>query len=122
MSSTNSAEQRYYISVSWASGENPQTRMKAQGHSSTTKGKKAQQVSTCLTNKFTTSTWMGAGHQKIGRKTLGLRSQKARAGHVIQEGIVAKLEVATQIEAMAGVEHKTCLSIACSMKETPTIG
>jgi hypothetical protein len=68
MSSTNSAERRYYISISWASRENPQTRTKAQGHSSTAKAKKAQQVLTCLANKFTASTRTGAGHQKIRRK------------------------------------------------------
>jgi hypothetical protein len=49
----NSAEQGYYISVSWASRESPQARTKAQGHSSTAKAKKAQQVSTHLTGKFT---------------------------------------------------------------------
>jgi hypothetical protein len=32
MSSANLPEQRYYISVSWASRESPQARMKAQGH------------------------------------------------------------------------------------------
>jgi hypothetical protein len=121
MSSANSAERRYYISISWASRENLQTRMKAQGHSSTTKVKKAQQVSTCLTNKITPSTRTGEGHQKIGRKTLGHRGQKAREGHMIQDEIVSKLEVATQIEVMAGVEHKTCPTTACSTKETPTI-
>jgi hypothetical protein len=122
MSSANSAEQRYYISVSWASRENPQKRTKAQGHSSTAKAKKAQQVSTHLIGKFTTSTWMGAGHQKIGRKTLGLHDQKVRARHMIQEEIITKLEVATQIKAVAGVKCKTCPSTACSMKETLTIG
>jgi hypothetical protein len=65
---------------------------------------------------------MGAGHQKIRRKTLGLCGQKMRAGHMIQEEIIAKLEVAMQIEVMDGVERKTCLSTACSMKETLTIG
>jgi hypothetical protein len=122
MSSANSAERRYYISVSWASRENPQMRTKAQGHSSTAKATKAQQVLTCRTGKFTTSTWMGAGRQKIRRKTLGLCGQKMRAGHMIQEEIIAKLEVAMQIEVMDGVERKTCLSTACSMKETLTIG
>jgi hypothetical protein len=62
MSSTNSAEQRYYISVSSANRENPQARMKVQDHASTAKAKKAHQVSTCLTDKFTTSTQMGVGH------------------------------------------------------------
>jgi hypothetical protein len=40
---------------------------------------------------------------------------------MIQEEIVAKAEVATQIEAAVGVECKTCLFTACSMKETLTI-
>jgi hypothetical protein len=62
MSTANSAELRYYIFASWVSRENPQMRTKAQGHSSTSKAKKAQQVSTCLIDKFTASTWMGAGH------------------------------------------------------------
>jgi hypothetical protein len=41
---------------------------------------------------------------------------------MIQEEIIAKLEVATQIEVVAGVECKTGPSTTCSMKETPTIG
>jgi hypothetical protein len=72
MSFANSAEWRYYTFVSWASRENPQTGVKAQDHSSTTKSKRAQQVLTCLTCKFTSSTQMGVGHQKIGRKTADL--------------------------------------------------
>jgi hypothetical protein len=40
---------------------------------------------------------------------------------MIQEEIIAKLEVPMQIKVVAGVECKTCLSIACSTKETPTI-
>jgi hypothetical protein len=121
MSSANSVEQRYYISISWASKESPQARMKAQGHSSTAKAKKAQQVLTRLTDKFTASTWMGVGHHKIGIKTLGFHDQKARAGHMIQEEITAKLEAAMQIEAVAGVECKIGPSTACFTKETPTI-
>jgi hypothetical protein len=39
-----------------------------------------------------------------------------------QGEIIAKLEVATQIETMARVECKTGPSTACYMKETPTIG
>jgi hypothetical protein len=97
-------------------------RTKAQGHSSTTKAKKAQQVLTCLIDKFTASTRAGVGHQKIQRKTLGPRGQKVRAGHMIQEEIIAKLEAAAQVKAMAGVECKTCPSTTCSAKETPTIG
>jgi hypothetical protein len=122
MSSTNSAERRYYISVSWARRENPQVKTKAQGHSHRAKAKKSQQVLTCLIDKFTTSTWMGADHQKIERKILGLRGLKARVGHMIQEEIIAKIEAAMQIEAMARVECKTCPSTACFTKETHTIG
>jgi hypothetical protein len=40
---------------------------------------------------------------------------------MIQEEILAKLEVAMQIEAVAGVECKTDLSTTCSTKGTPTI-
>jgi hypothetical protein len=69
--------------------------MKAQGHSSTAKAKMAHQVSTCLIDKLIASTRMGAGHQKTGRKTLGLCGQKARAGHMIEEEAATKLEVAT---------------------------
>jgi hypothetical protein len=122
MSSTNSAEQRYYIFVSWASRENPQVRMKAQGHSSIEKAKKAHQVLTYLTDKFIALTWMGVGHQKIRRKTLGLHGQKVREGYMIQEEIIVKLAVAMQIEVVAGVECKTGPSTACYTKETPTIG
>jgi hypothetical protein len=77
--------------------------MKAQGHLSIAKAKKAQQVLICLTDKVTASTRTGVGHQKIGRKTLGLHDQKVRAGHMIQEDVVAKIEAAMQIEAMAEV-------------------
>jgi hypothetical protein len=118
MSSANSVLRRYYISISWASRENPQARTKAQGYSSTAKAKKAQHVWTCLTGKFTTLIWMGMGHHKIRRKTLGLCGKKARVGHMIQEEIVAKLEVAMQIEAMAEAECKTGPSTTCSTKET----
>jgi hypothetical protein len=40
---------------------------------------------------------------------------------VTQGEIIAKLEAATQIEAMARVEGKIGPSTACSTKETPTI-
>jgi hypothetical protein len=96
--------------------------MKAQGHSSTAKAKKAQQVLTRLTDKFTASTRMSVDHQKIGRKTLGLCGQKVRVGHMIQEEIAPKLEAAMQIEAVAGVKCKADPSTACFKKETPTIG
>jgi hypothetical protein len=41
---------------------------------------------------------------------------------MIQEEIIAKLEAATQIEVVVGVEPKADPSTACSTKETPTIG
>jgi hypothetical protein len=81
-----------------------------------------QQVLTCLADKFIASARIGVGHHKIRRKTLGLHDWKARAGHMIQEEVAAKVEVATQIEAMVGVECKIGSSTTCSMKEAPTIG
>jgi hypothetical protein len=58
----NSVEQRYYTFISWVNRENPEMTMKVQGRSSTTRAKRVHQVLTHLTNKFTASTWMDAGH------------------------------------------------------------
>jgi hypothetical protein len=114
--SKNSAEQRYYTFVSWANRENPQTRMKVQGHSSIARAKKVIQSLMHLTDKFKVSIQMDADRQ-IGRKILDLRDQKVRAGHMILEEITLKPEAVTQVEAEAGANFKTDLSIACSMRE-----
>jgi hypothetical protein len=99
-----------------------QTRTKFQGHSSTARAKKAHQVLSHLTDKFTASTRMDVDHRKIGRKISNLRGQKARIGRMILEKIATKLEAGTQIEAVVGAEFKTNLFTVCSTKETLTIG
>jgi hypothetical protein len=87
----------------------------------TVRTKKAHQVMTHSTDKFMAPTQMDADHQKIGRKILDLRDQKARMEHTILEKTATKPKVAMQVEVVAGAECKTNPSIACSMKETLTI-
>jgi hypothetical protein len=95
---------------------------KVQGHSSTARAKKAHRVLMHHRNKFTASTQMDAEHLIIGRKILDLHGKKARIERMILGEIITKPEVATQVEAMVRAELKTDLSIACSTKETLTIG
>jgi hypothetical protein len=120
--SRNLAKWRYCTSVSWTNRENPQERMKVQGHSSTTRAKKSIQTLTHLTDKFIVSIWMGADHRKIGRKISDLRDQKVRTGHMILEKIAPKPEVVTQVEAKARANFRTNLFIACSTREALIIG
>jgi hypothetical protein len=65
---------------------------------------------------------MDVGHQKIGRKFSNLHSSKARAERTTPEEITTFQEVVIRIEAEAGTETKTDLCIACSTRETHTIG
>jgi phage pi2 protein 07 len=121
-SSGNSAKRKYCTSISWASRENPQVRTKVQCHSSTVRAKKAHQVLTHLTDKFTVSTRMDADHQKIGREISDLRDQKARTRDMTLEKIITKPEVVTQFEVEAGAKFRTYLFIACFMREILIIG
>jgi hypothetical protein len=121
-SSKNSVGRRCYTSVSWASREKTQMRAKVQGHSSIARAKKAHQVLTHLTYKFTVSTQMDVNHQKFGRNILDLLGQKVRIGCMILEKTATKPLVATQIEVAVGAKFKISLSIACSTKVTLTIG
>jgi hypothetical protein len=101
----NSVEWRYCTPVSWANRENQQARTKVQGHPSTARVKKAHQVLTHLTDKFTVSTRTDVDHRKIGREISDLRGQKARMGHMTLEKSITKPEVVTQCEAKAGAEQ-----------------
>jgi hypothetical protein len=56
---------------------------------------------------------MDANHRKIRKKTIDLRGQKARIGHMILDETATKPKVAMQIEAVVGAECKTSLSTAC---------
>jgi hypothetical protein len=96
-------------------------RTKVQGRSSIAKVERAHQVLMPHTNKYTTLTPMDADHQKIGRKILDLRGQKATTECMIPGEIITRPGAATQDEVAAGAEVKTSLSIACSMKEILTI-
>jgi hypothetical protein len=116
-SSINLAERRYYTSASWASRENPQIRVKAQGHSSSARAKKAHQASTHFTAKFTD----GCGPLENWEKNFRPPRTESKNRHMILEKTEAKLEVATQIEVMVGVKRKTGPSTTCSTKETLTI-
>jgi hypothetical protein len=118
----NSAERRYCTSISWASKENPQARMKVQGHSSTTRAKKVHQILTHLTDMFKILTRMDAGHRKIGREILDLCGQKMRTRHMTLEKIATKPKVVTRVEAEAGAKFKIDLCIACSTRETLIVG
>jgi hypothetical protein len=97
-------------------------RKKVQGHSSTTREKKVQQVSTRSANKFTTSTLMEADLRRIGKTTSNLHGRKARAECMIQEKIISKIEVATPTGVEAGAKIKKSLCIVCFMREILPIG
>jgi hypothetical protein len=75
---------------------------KVSDHSNIAKGKKAQQVLTQLTNKFTALTQMDVDLRKIGRKNSGLRSKKTKADPMSQEETTSKAEAVTPIGAEAG--------------------
>jgi hypothetical protein len=63
----------------------------------------------------------GCGPSENWEKNLDLRDQKMGAGHMILEETTPKPEAVTQVEAKAGTDFKTDLSIACSTRETPII-
>jgi hypothetical protein len=68
-----SVERKCYTFISLATKEKLQMRMKAQGHSRTTKQERAHRVLMPRTSKSATSTKMDVDHRKIGRKILDLR-------------------------------------------------
>jgi hypothetical protein len=116
-----SIERRCYTFINWASNEKYQMRMKVQGHSTTSRAKKAHRILMHRTNKFPSSSWLDVDHWKIGRKISDLRDKKVSIGCMIPRENINKPGAATQAEAAVGAELKTNLCIACFTKETLTI-
>jgi hypothetical protein len=74
------------------------------------------------TSKFIALTQTDVDLWRIGRKISDLRGRKARTECMTLGEIISKPDVATPTETRVGAEVKKNLFIACSMKETPTIG